>query len=180
MIVMVIGESGSGKSEYAENLLVRMAGKKQPVKPGKMYYIATMKPYGKEARERIRRHQELRTGKGFTTVECYNDPGKLKLEKGSNILLECMSNLAANEMFDNGCQDKGTVCNEICNSIEKLINNAANIVIVTNDISEDGVLYDRGTMEYISLLGMLNGYLARISDKVIEVIYSCPLVIKDV
>ncbi len=48
---------------------------------------------------------------------------------------------------------------------------------MTNDIFADGVIYDKSTMEYIELLGMVNQYLAKISDRVIEVIYSCPLVI---
>ena len=62
MMVTVIGESGSGKSEYAENLIMELAG--GSTNSEKMYYIATMKPFGKDAMERIKRHLELRKGKG--------------------------------------------------------------------------------------------------------------------
>lgn len=172
MMVTVIGESGSGKSEYAENLIMELASGNTFNK--KMYYIATMKPFGEEAKERIKRHHKLRKGKGFTTVECYKNIENCGLKKGSNVLLECMSNLIANEMFDNNL-DKESVYYKVCAGIDKLKDNMANIVVVTNDVFEDGIIYDKETMEYIELFGMVNRYLAGISNKVTEVIYSCPL-----
>lgn len=174
-MVTVIGGSGSGKSEYAENLIKELAGS---VSEGnKLYYIATMEPYGEEAAERIKHHHKLREGKGFITVECYNNIEKCQLDSQGNVLLECMSNLAANEMFSNGIKDKKTVYHKICKGIDRLKGIASNLVIVTNDIFDDGIIYDKSTMEYIELLGMANRYLAKVSDRVIEVIYSCPLVI---
>ena len=173
-MVTVIGGSGSGKSEYAENLIRKLHGNTQN---NKLYYIATMKPYGKEAAMRIKRHHKLREGKGFITVECYNNIGNCNIDSNSNVLLECMSNLAANEMFDNCIKDKEDVYYEICKGTDKLKNKASNLVIVTNNIFDDGIIYDKSTMEYIELLGMINRYLAKISDKVIEVIYSCPVVL---
>lgn len=44
-MVTVIGGSGSGKSEYAENLIKELQGN---TKDNKLYYIATMKPYGRK------------------------------------------------------------------------------------------------------------------------------------
>ena len=176
MMVTVIGGSGSGKSEYAENLIKELAGSMDG--NNKLYYIATMKPYGREAAERINRHQKLRAGKGFITVECYDNIEKCQLDSKSNVLLECMSNLAANEMFGNGIRDKKTVYHKICKGIDRLKGIASNLVVVTNDIFCDGIIYDKSTMEYIELLGMANRYLAKVSGQVIEVIYSCPFVIK--
>lgn len=124
--------------------------------------------------ERIKCHQRLREGKGFITVECYNDIGNCNLDNKCNVLLECMSNLAANEMFDNGIQDRYCVYGRICKGIDRLKEITCNLVIVTNDIFDDGIIYDKSTMEYIELLGMVNRYLANISDKVTEVLYSCP------
>ena len=48
---------------------------------------------------RILRHRQMRAGKGFETVERYTDLKGLKLDPDSVVLLECMSNLTANEMF---------------------------------------------------------------------------------
>jgi len=92
-------------------------------------------------------------------------------------LLECMSNLAANEMFEETIKDQNYVLNKICSGIDKLKDIAGNLVIVTNDIFADGIIYDKNTMEYIELLGKINQYLVSISNRVIEVIYSCPFII---
>ena len=63
MIYLVTGGSGSGKSEYAEHLVMSSGC---PVR----YYVATMTVYGEEGKAKVLRHQELRRGKGFITVEC--------------------------------------------------------------------------------------------------------------
>lgn len=108
MILLVTGGSASGKSEYAENRALQLAKTEQK----KLIYLAAMKPFGEEAAKRIERHRQLRAGKGFETVERYTDieglcrDGSLEAEtfrqkaKDAVVLLECMSNLAANEMLD--------------------------------------------------------------------------------
>ena len=58
MMVTVTGGSGSGKSEYAENILAELVNKTK--EHNKLYYIATMKPYGEDAARRIKRHYKLR------------------------------------------------------------------------------------------------------------------------
>ena len=45
MMVVVTGASGSGKSEYAEGVAVKLAGK------GDLYYLATMRVYGEEGKD---------------------------------------------------------------------------------------------------------------------------------
>ncbi|MCI9079594.1 MAG: bifunctional adenosylcobinamide kinase/adenosylcobinamide-phosphate guanylyltransferase [Lachnospiraceae bacterium] len=172
MMVTVTGGSSSGKSEFAENKLIELCKTKE--KHNKLYYIATMEPYGEEAVKRIKRHRQMREGKGFITIECYNDIDRCRLDSKSNVLLECMSNLAANEMFMDGIMDKHVVYDKICNGIDRLKDITSNLVIVTNEIFDDGIVYDKSTMEYIELLGMLNQYIANISDSIIEVVYSCP------
>ncbi len=66
MRVTVFGGSGSGKSEYAENLAAAYADNNNI---RKKYYIAAMKPFGVEAMGRSQRHHELRARKGFPTIE---------------------------------------------------------------------------------------------------------------
>ena len=65
MLIVVTGVSGSGKSEYAEQICCKLSGDR------KKYYIATMQPYGEEGKKRILRHHRLRSGKGFETIEQY-------------------------------------------------------------------------------------------------------------
>ena len=61
MVILVIGGSGSGKSEYAEGRCVQLNTKEK-------LYIATMEPFGEESLARIARHRRLRQGKGFDTL----------------------------------------------------------------------------------------------------------------
>ena len=56
MVILVIGGSGSGKSEYAESRCMQFC-------QGEKLYIATMEPYGKEGQARIARHHRLRQGR---------------------------------------------------------------------------------------------------------------------
>ena len=94
MMTLVVGGSASGKSAYAEKLALQM--------PGPHYYLATMKPFGKEAERRIRRHRELRQGKGFHTLECHKGLEacctNIQQAEGT-ALLECLGNAVANELF---------------------------------------------------------------------------------
>ena len=93
MLHLITGGSGSGKSEYAERQ-VQEAGE------GRRIYIATMIPYGEDGRQRVERHRRLRSEKNFETVECYTQLKRLSLPEDSIVLLECMSNLVANEIFE--------------------------------------------------------------------------------
>ena len=96
MLTLVTGGSGSGKSAFAEDRVLSFG-------EGKRIYIATMHPFDEESHKRIERHRKMRAGKGFETVECYTGLKNAVLPGESGkcvVLLECMSNLVANEMFE--------------------------------------------------------------------------------
>ena len=100
MLTLVTGGSGSGKSAFAEDRVLSF-GDAQRI------YIATMHPFDEESHKRIERHQKMRAGKCFETVECYTGLKNVKLPAGCVVLLECMSNLVANEMFEEqGAHDR--------------------------------------------------------------------------
>lgn len=162
MFVLVTGGSGSGKSEFAENLAVQYGGDK--------LYIATMKPYDDECVRRIERHRNMRAGKGFRTAECY---GGLTKESADTILLECVSNLTANIMFS---ENNKNAEEKILRGIMSL--DCKNLIVVTNEISSDGVKYGAETEEYIQLLGRVNSELGKRADKVYEVVCKIPVEIK--
>ena len=99
MMHLVTGASASGKSAYAENLLV-------PAKSAEKYYIATMRPWGAEGAARVKKHRAMREGKGFQTIEAFHTLDALRLPEKGSLMLECMSNLTANEMYqENGSGD---------------------------------------------------------------------------
>lgn len=112
MRVLVTGAASSGKSAWAEARAMGLAAPRT--------YVATMAPAGREAAARIRRHRELRRGKGFRTVELFGadagpdpvagpgaagtgpDVGALLDSlglQGGCALVEDLGNLLANRLF---------------------------------------------------------------------------------
>lgn len=166
MLVTVIGGSGSGKSEFAECIAQKYHNRR-------LFYIATMKPYGEEALVRINRHRKMREKKGFETVECYNSLKKLDIEN-SVVLLECMSNLVANEIFD--MENKNT-SEEIVQAVFALAQKNV-LIVVTNDVFSDGNTYPEETMDYIRAVSKINIQLVNMSDTVAEVVCGIPIYIK--
>jgi len=167
MLYLVTGGSGSGKSEYAENLTVSL-------KKENLIYIATMFPFDDESLKKIKRHKDMRKNKGFLTKECYKNLEYISIYKNSTVLLDCMSNLVANEMYMENKEDKDIVL-KIINGVKRLKNISHNIVIVTNEIFSDGIEYDEETEKYINNLGKINKELGQLAEHVIEVIYTIPI-----
>lgn len=170
MLHVITGGSGSGKSAYAEEQIVRL-GK------GRRIYIATMFPFDEESHQRIARHREMRKEKNFETLECYTDLAGLAIPAHSHVLLECMSNLVANEMFQEGGAGEKTV-SAVLRGIDHLLGQADHLVVVTNEIFSDGIHYDETTERYQQVLGAINQALADRADRVTEVVYGIPLTIK--
>lgn len=176
MMTLVIGGSGSGKSEFAENYCMKLAKNQQK------YYIATMQIYDQEGKQKVLRHQKLRAGKGFLTIEQPVDLEKAseKMNAGKGTaLLECISNLAANEMFA-GAEPvtEDDVVEKIVTAVREIKEELSHLVIVSNNVFEDGKCYDSVTMAYIRTMGRINEQLARLSDEVVEVVVGIPVMVK--
>lgn len=92
MLILVTGGSGSGKSAFAEQKAVSLAA------GGELVYLATMQVYGEEGKKKVERHRQLRRGKGFETIERPVRVDRAEPGEDATVLLECMSNLMANEM----------------------------------------------------------------------------------
>ena len=154
MLVVVTGGSGSGKSAFAEETVLSLG-------EARRIYIATMQAFDEESHRRIRRHRHMRAGKGFETIERYTELDELLIPKDCVVLLECMSNLVANEMFREG--------------VKNLLSQAKHVVIVTNEIFSDGILYEEESEQYKKELGQINQKLAEMAEEVVEVVYGIPV-----
>ena len=171
MIYLVTGGSGSGKSAYAELLLSGFENIRS------RYYIATMQVYGEEGKKRVERHRRLRAGKGFITSEqTVQIEQALKKFKDSDkmsyaALVECVSNLTANESEDE-------VVRRVVSGLKVLSQSVRELVIVTNNVFDDGITYDESTMAYIRALARINIELAAWADEVTEVVAGCPVIWK--
>lgn len=208
MITLITGGSGSGKSAYAEKYICHASNEKGCKEK---YYIATMQVFDDEGQRKIDRHRRLRAGKGFITIEQPRDIKKAVeklqsencLKTGRSALLECMSNLVANEMFppvdvsgmqaaeakketlddpenmkDYDTAQISRVSKKVLNEVSILSENVAELVIVTNNVFEDGVSYDQSTMNYIKAMGIVNRGLAAMAERVVEVVAGIPVAVK--
>ena len=185
MRILVYGGSGSGKSAYAEE----KACKLHTDSDGELYYLATMQVFDEEDEKRISRHRGLRSGKDFITIEQSHDISAAfpKIEHGSTVLLECMSNLVANEMFadeetyDYNLADEKTFIDislKIKKDIDELSDICDNLVVVSNNVFDDGTKYEDTTKSYMRLLADINRFLADGSDEVWEVVAGIPIRLK--
>lgn len=170
MFIVVTGGSGSGKSAYAESRVTDLG-------EGRRIYIATMMSFDEESKKRIARHREMRKDKRFETVECYTGLKDVKLPKDSIVLLECMSNLAANEQYAEGGAGENTDA-AVMEGIRSLLAQVRHLVVVTNEIFSDGCSYDESTRTYIEYLGEINRQMALAADEVTEVVYGIPVMLK--
>ena len=165
MLTLVSGGAASGKSEYAEGLISDFLGKK--------LYIATMRPFGEDAESKISRHHDLRAGKGFETIERYENLAGLDIPRNCAVLLECLSNLVANECFSTA--GFGGAVERVLAGIDSIAKKAQELVVVTNEIFADGISYDKETSEYMKVLSAVNCEAAARADRVVEVVCGIPV-----
>lgn len=194
MLHLVTGGSGSGKSAFAEKTVCQYHANVQ----GKLVYIATMLPYGEETKRKILRHRKMREHKGFQTIEQYTGlenmtPGALAEgsylkekqeqyvpgEPDSNtcILLECISNLTANEMYEEGGAGEDTV-EAVIRGVKVLKERCRHFVIVTNEVCSECASDSARMAVYKQRLGAINCALAEMADVVTEVVCQIPVTVK--
>lgn len=170
-LMLVSGGSGSGKSAFAESLVMKYAA-------GRKIYAATMHVWGAEGEAKVERHRQLRAGKGFITAEQPTDIGAIDVKEGDCVLVECLSNLLANEMYDEGGSHDSCV-ETITAGIFSLWERGCDVVCVSCEVFSDGQKYDESTMEYIKNLGKINGIIAKKADFVAELVCGIPIIHKD-
>ena len=166
MLTLIIGGAGSGKSAFAESHVCRLAGRK--------IYLAAMLPYGAEAHERIERHRAQRAGKGFHTLERGLALERIGLPAGANVLLEDLSNLLANELFE----EAGGGLDAVRRGLAHLLDAAESLTVVTNEVFSGGTDYGEESLRYMRLLAELNRELAARADLVVELVCGLPNVLK--
>ncbi|HBT95002.1 MAG TPA: cobalamin biosynthesis protein [Coriobacteriia bacterium] len=171
MLAFVFGGCRSGKSGFAEQLLQGYAGSCE------LGYVATMWPAGDDAKARIERHRMLRADKGFTSYERYFDVGGLELPANSAVMLECLSTLVANEMFQPGGAG-GDTFKVTLDGIRRLASRTTHLIVVSSNLTSDGVCYDASTQEYQRTLAALMGEITALSDTVIEMVCGIPIHLK--
>lgn len=172
MTALIFGGAASGKSEYGEKLVCKLS------RSGALLYLATMEPFGPEAEARIRRHRELRAGRGFSTLERARDLAGCSLPAGGTVLLEDLGNLAANELFSTQTLDMEGAFLRIRDGLHAVRDRSEHLVVISNDLHRDGEAYPRETECYLALMARLHRELAAWADQVVEVVCGLPVIWK--
>ena len=178
-MILVLGGSGCGKSAYAEKRIQEAAASERAT----IYYLATMQVYGEEGQKKVERHIELRRGKGMLTIEQTREIAACipKMQAGPKaVLLEDLGNLVANEMFqsDGTMNPPRMVAEKIVTQLKMIRANVSQLIIVSNNVFEDGIEYEEGTGNYIRALGEIHQELTWDAEEVIEVVAGIPVILK--
>ncbi len=177
MTIYVSGGCKNGKSGISEDICVRLAGE------GPLYYIATMRPFDDEDRDRIERHIRERDGKGFETIEQPENISEI-LDKSDaangTFLLDSVTALMINELYHTGHSSEDDMSEmksdseapkRVAEELSLLCQKVKNIVFVSDYIFSDNDNYSEYTVEYMKALSFVDRTVASKCDAVCEVYY---------
>ncbi|ANB60883.1 bifunctional adenosylcobinamide kinase/adenosylcobinamide-phosphate guanylyltransferase [Anoxybacteroides amylolyticum] len=172
MVIFISGGVRSGKSGIAERTVRSLASPTSTI-----HYIATANVTDDEMRERVICHQQARRLQPVEWVT-WEQPrnvheliGKVCTE--DVVLLDCLTNWVANELFAEQGWEKESYCRRKADDIFATINElsavAKAVVIVSNELFSGGVLQDIGTYHFMKMLGWLHQQVVRVASSAIVV-----------
>lgn len=166
MLTLVVGGAASGKSEYAERLVLQTALPR--------YYLATMQVWDAECAARVEKHRRMRAEKQFETLECPLHLGTVRLPARGTALLEDLGNLTANELYDPAGAGE-TAASAILDGLDRLAAQCEHLVVVSNEVFSGGANYAGDTDRYLKALAQVNNALAARADAVVRVVCDIPV-----
>ncbi|MEL7097220.1 MAG: bifunctional adenosylcobinamide kinase/adenosylcobinamide-phosphate guanylyltransferase [Pseudomonadota bacterium] len=163
---LVLGGGASGKSAFAENLLINSG--LEPV------YIATARIWDDEIKLRVKVHQDRR-GPEWSTLHATLDPGAALagLRAGQAALIDCATMWLTNHVID-----KTDLAAAQATLLEGLATAPVPVVIVTNEIGQGIVPMEAETRAFRESQGRLNIALAAQADCAVQVVAGLPNVLK--
>lgn len=166
-IILVTGGQRSGKSAYASRLALSLA--KNPV------YLATSRVWDDEFRRRVERHQRDR-GAEWTNIEEEKQLSRHDLT-GRTVVVDCVTLWGTNFFFDNN-SDVELSLSQLKEEFDKLAEQQATFIFVTNEIGLGGVSVDEVQRRFTDLQGWLNQFIASRADEVLLMVSGIPLKVK--
>jgi adenosylcobinamide kinase / adenosylcobinamide-phosphate guanylyltransferase len=164
-LALVLGGARSGKSRYAESLVMAL--------PSPWLYVATAEARDSEMAARVAVHQGRR-GPSWTTVETPRDiAGALAANANTPALVDCLTLWLSNVLLADADVDA-----EIEHLDGALARAAAPIVLVANEVGS-GIVPDNAlSRRFRDLQGLLNQRIAARADRVFLVVAGLPLTLK--
>jgi adenosylcobinamide kinase / adenosylcobinamide-phosphate guanylyltransferase len=164
-LTLVLGGARSGKSRYAESLVMAL--------PSPWLYVATADARDSEMAERVAVHQGRR-GPSWTTVETPRDiAGALAANANTPALVDCLTLWLSNVLLADADVDA-----EIEHLDGALARAAAPVVLVANEVGS-GIVPDNALgRRFRDLQGLLNQRIAVRADRVFLVVAGLSLTLK--
>ena len=193
-LIFVTGGAKSGKSKFAEEILLKLNNGKQ-----KNIYLATSLVFDEEMKEKVRLHKKRRKDEWFTVETYKNFENELSnfFENNdkikNNMLVDCLTNMITNIIFENQnidwdnfekklyIQTLEKLNKDVEHSVIELLNVAdqfENAIIVSNELGMGLVpSYPLGRY-FREIAGKMNQIVAETADEVYLVVSGIPMKIK--
>ena len=166
-VTLITGGARSGKSSFAQRIALEHSS--NPV------YLATYRFWDEEHRQRIERHKADR-GLQWTTVE-----EELALSQhdftGRTVVVDCVTLWCTNFFYDLD-SDVNLTLEAVCSEFDRLVEQAADLIFVTNEIGSGGISADACQRRFCDLQGWVNQHIARAADEVWWMVSGIPVKIK--
>ncbi|MGQ1787735.1 MULTISPECIES: bifunctional adenosylcobinamide kinase/adenosylcobinamide-phosphate guanylyltransferase [unclassified Saccharicrinis] len=166
-LTFITGGQRSGKSAYAQK--VALEASSNPV------YLATSRIWDAEHQKRIERHQEDRDDR-WENVEEEKYLSQHDLS-GKVVLIDCITLWLTNFFFDNQ-SDIDKSLTEAKREFEKLIQQDAHFIIVSNEIGLGGMPENEIQRKFTDLQGWMNQHIAQKAGEVILMVSGIPMKVK--
>ncbi|NHQ74055.1 bifunctional adenosylcobinamide kinase/adenosylcobinamide-phosphate guanylyltransferase [Roseovarius gahaiensis] len=165
-LTMVLGGAASGKSAFAESLVVQTGRSR--------VYLATAQAFDDEMQAKVDRHRDMR-GSGWLTVEAPLDPGAALRDTDASqiVLLDCATMWLSNQMLAES--DLAHAQNALMAALSDC---PAPVVIVSNEVGLSVVPENALARRFREAQGRLNQALAAQAGLVVNVIAGLPQVLK--
>ena len=164
MIVFISGGCKNGKTRLGLDIALKLS------KNNPRYFLATMVPFDEEDRKRIENHKKERLNLGFNTIERSIDVSEVNLDSEPTVLLDSLTALILNETFEaeKSKSDIDKVHVKIIEDLESLIEKTKDLIVISDYIYSDGVIYNEYTESFKKNLANIDRWIASRSDVVIE------------
>lgn len=165
-LTFVLGGAASGKSAFAESLIVQSRAPR--------VYIATAELYDSEMETKVERHQTMR-GPDWRTLEAPRDLGPAlgSVGKGDVALLDCATMWLTNHMMDEADIEEQT-----SSLFRQLAACEGKVVVVSNEVGLGIVPDNAMARRFRDLQGRLNQRLAQEAELAVFVVAGQPMVLK--
>ena len=167
-ITLVLGGARSGKSEFAEHLVLTLGD-------AAVSYLATAQAFDDEMTQRIALHQDRRGENWETLEEPLHAAAALASARHSAVLVDCLTLLASNWMLEHDEEAAEAAVRALIDAAKA---RTGHTVIVSNEVGSGVVPANALARRFRDLQGRLNRAVADAADRVVLVVAGQPMDLK--